>query len=388
MGIRVREKQKGSGEYWVFINHAGRRRSLKVGKLEVANEVADRLNIKLKDNPEELFREREKTKPAFKAISKQWLAKVKKKAKTTTVNRYNQLLTDYVLPAVGSKKVDQIRKADIADVIEAAQDRELSVSTLGLIRTCFSGPLDLATFREMIPANPANGIFKQMGISRKDSRKKNGQDKQVKFLTPEQVNFFLTTCQEGWPEYYEFFLFLFLTGTRLGEALAITWPDIEWQEKTVEIKRAFRVELGSTKNGANRSVDLPDVLIDALQRLHTQRKREAPRAGTKVPEIVFHYNGIHMRQNQARRVFKRVLSKAELQDHRLHDTRHSYASMMLKDGASLDYVKRMLGHADISMTSNIYGHLMPNRDRTQVNRLGDMIFNSRTLPAPQERQKL
>jgi hypothetical protein len=72
---------------------------------------------------------------------------------------------------------------------------------------------------------------------------------------------------------------------------------------------------------------------------------------------------------------KKVLEKAELPDRRLHDTRHSYASLMLKNGASLDYVKRMLGHADISMTSNTYGHLLPDRDRSQVNQLSNSILH-------------
>jgi integrase len=69
-------------------------------------------------------------------------------------------------------------------------------------------------------------------------------------------------------------------------------------------------------------------------------------------------------------VFRRVLKKAILPFHRIHDSRHSYASLMLKNGASLDYVKRMLGHTNIATTSNSYGHLMPNRGRTQVNLSG------------------
>lgn len=379
MGVRVREKKKGSGEYWVFINHNGRRRSLKVGKLDVANEVADQLQVKLKDNPDEIFKEREKPKPTFKVMSKQWLAKVVKAAKDSTIERYTQVLDSYVLPAAGLRRVDEIRKSTIADAIEEAQDEGLSVATLELIRTCFSGPLELAAFKELIPANPAHGILKQMGISRKNDKKRKAADR-VKFMTPEQVNLFLTTCET---EYYEFFLFLFMTGTRLGEALAVTWPDINWKEKTVEIKKAFRRDLGTTKTGAERSVDLPDVLIDKLKRLQTQRKKDSLKTGTKVPDIIFHRKGTHMKQNQARRVFKRTLVEAKLPEHRLHNTRHTYASMMLKNGASLDYVKRMMGHTDIAMTSNVYGHLMPDRDRTQVNLLGDTLLNPHPTRTPE-----
>jgi hypothetical protein len=64
---------------------------------------------------------------------------------------------------------------------------------------------------------------------------------------------------------------------------------------------------------------------------------------------------------------------------RFHDNRHSYASLMLKNGASLDYVNRMLGHSNIAMTSNACGHLMPNQDRTQGNLLASSLSNP---PAP------
>jgi len=385
MGVKIREKIKGSGVYWVFVAQDGRRRSLKAGSYDVAEEVAKRLTIKLSDDPDSVFKQREKPKPQFKKLSEEWLAKIKKKAKDTTYNRYHQLLQDRVLPMVGSKRVDEIRKSHIADVIDKAHDEKLSVSTLGLIRTCFSGPLEIAAFRELIPANPTNGILKQLGYSR--TKERNNGSAKVKFLTPEQVNSFMSISEEGWPDYHPFYEFLFMTGTRLGEALAVTWSDINWKEKTVSINKAFRIELGSTKTGAEREIDLPDVLISSLKSLQLERKKEALKTGTKVPEIIFHNKERHMRQNQARRVFKRILEKAELPDHRLHDTRHSYASLMLKNGASLDYVKRMLGHADIAMTSNIYGHLMPNRDRTQVNLLGATILNPAAPICTQESEK-
>ena len=148
------------------------------------------------------------------------------------------------------------------------------------------------------------------------------------------------------------------------------------QANYFSIKKAFRRELGSAKTGAERTVDLPNVLVQELRRLKTRRKRQALKAGIRMPQVVFHRKGEHMAQNQARRVFNRVLTEAKLPKHRLHNTRHSYASIMLKNGASLDYIKRMLGHTNIAMTRDVYAHLMPNRDRSQVNTLGEMLIDS------------
>lgn len=385
MGVKIREKDKGSGVHWVFVAHEGRRKSFKAGSLEVAQEVANRLIIKLSDDPDSIFKKREAARPLFKTLADEWIDRTKKRgASDSTIERYEQILRDFVLPSVGSKRVNEIKRCHIADAIEAAHSQKQSVASMELIRTCFNGPLEIALFREMISVNPANGILRQMGINR-TAEKKHSSDCRMKFLTPEQTYLFLSTCEEHCPEFQHLFRFLFMTGARLGEALAVTWDDINWADKTINISKSFRRQLGGTKTGSKREVDLPDALVDALKALHIERKRESLRTGKPIPSMVFHHNGDHIPQNSARNVFKLVLNKAGLPHHRIHDSRHSYASLMLKNGASLDYVKRMLGHANIAMTSNIYGHLMPNRDRTQVNLLANSLSNP---PAPSVHPKI
>jgi integrase len=68
-------------------------------------------------------------------------------------------------------------------------------------------------------------------------------------------------------------------------------------------------------------------------------------------------------------VFKRILVQTGLREIRLHDIRHTFASLLLSDGASPVYVKEQLGHSSIQMTVEIYGHLIPSSHREMVNRL-------------------
>ena len=79
-----------------------------------------------------------------------------------------------------------------------------------------------------------------------------------------------------------------------------------------------------------------------------------------------------MEQNYIRRVFKRILAKAGLRDIRLHDTRHTYASLLLSNGESPVYVKEQLGHSSINITVDIYGHLIPSSNRAAVNKLDSL----------------
>jgi integrase len=80
-------------------------------------------------------------------------------------------------------------------------------------------------------------------------------------------------------------------------------------------------------------------------------------------------HGKPLEQNFIRRVFKAILRKAKLRDMRFHEIRHTFASLLLSDGASLVYVKEQLGHTSIQMTVDIYGHLIPSSNRESVNRL-------------------
>lgn len=76
-----------------------------------------------------------------------------------------------------------------------------------------------------------------------------------------------------------------------------------------------------------------------------------------------------MEQNYIRRIFKRILAKAGLREIRLHDTRHTFASLLLSNGESPVYVKEQMGHHSIQMTVDIYGHLIPSSNRAAINKL-------------------
>jgi integrase len=88
---------------------------------------------------------------------------------------------------------------------------------------------------------------------------------------------------------------------------------------------------------------LRGVIFRLAKSHHLARKREALRRGEgEVIETIFHRDGKQMEQNYIRRVFKRLLVKAGLREIRLHDIRHTFASLLLSDGASPVYVKEQL----------------------------------------------
>jgi integrase len=294
--------------------------------------------------------------------------------------RYQDILTRYVYPAMGRKLISEIKRGEIRDLLLRLHRGGLSKPTVTLVKDVISGPLAFAVDEELIPVNPTVGIIKRLQLAR---------DRRITIepSAGDEVQFFLTACQERAPEHYPFFLCAFRTGLRLGELLALQWGDVDWRGKFIQVQRSYKLgRLTPTKTGKTRRVDMSDQLIEGLRSLNALRKREALKAGQgEIQEVIFHRAGRHMEQNYIRRVFKRLLAQAGLREIRLHDIRHTFASLLLSDGASPVYVKEQLGHTSIQMTVDIYGHLIPSSNRAMVNRLDTQP--TATYPQPARKEK-
>jgi integrase len=116
-------------------------------------------------------------------------------------------------------------------------------------------------------------------------------------------------------------------------------------------------------------------LAESLRVLKTERKREALAKGWReVPELVFvnESGNVIDAENLRGRVFNCALAKAGLRKIRIHDLRHTFASLLLQQNESLVYVKDQLGHHSIQITVDTYGHLVPGANRQAVDRLDDI----------------
>lgn len=365
MGVKVREKVKGSGVYWVFIDHGGKRKAKKIGTdLENAREVARKIEARLtlKDFG---FLEREQTTPAFRTYAEAWLNDyVKPLRRPGTLERYDCILRRYITPVLKEKPIGEIGKGDIRDILLSIYRKGLSRSTVCVARDVLSGLFNYAVDDEIIAVNPVAGLTRRLNMDRERD--------EIEPFTREEVDAFLSAAQSYRPDYYPLFLTAFRTGIRLGELLALEWADIDFRGHFIFIRKSFkRGKISQTKTGKRRRVDMSDQLEATLKGLLVRRKKEALKRGKGEPfSFLFHEKGgAPLSQNTVRNVFKALLGKAGMRSARIHDMRHTFASLLLSDGESPVYVKEQLGHASIQMTVDIYGHLIPSSNREAVNRL-------------------
>ncbi len=158
-------------------------------------------------------------------------------------------------------------------------------------------------------------------------------------------------------------------GLREGELLGLKWEDVGLGAGTLAVRRALsetrtghKFEL--PKNGKGRSIKLSQGAVEALKSHRARQNEERLKAGFlwQDHDLVFPTTiGTTMSgTNLTGRHFKPLLKKAGLPAIRLHDLRHTCATILLMAGKHPKFVQELLGHADISLTLNTYSHVLPD----------------------------
>lgn len=182
--------------------------------------------------------------------------------------------------------------------------------------------------------------------------------KEIQFLTPEQIKTFLEAADKN--RMFGLFNLALGTGARLGEMLALTWRDINFEAGTVTFQRTLSdvdgvlaVKDVKTANG-RRTVMLPKFVIEAL---HQQRKNNVLEGLAGCPLVFPTKRGTYQRRsNIHRRYLKPALKAAGLPPMKFHALRHSAATWLLSLGATPKDVSAILGHATSAFTIEYYTH--------------------------------
>lgn len=182
--------------------------------------------------------------------------------------------------------------------------------------------------------------------------------KEMDFWTPEEFNKFIREVTKE--EYKAFFYALYYTGARKGELLATTWNDWNFKKGTLNINKSVTYKVqGNTfsitnpKNQSSiREITLPPVLLNIMKEY---------KVGKENYDFVFHKDK-PLPETSTKRIQTDACKKSGIKVIRLHDFRHSHASLLLSKGASVVAVAKRLGHANIEQTLNTYAHLMPKEE--------------------------
>jgi integrase len=163
MGVKVRERPKGSGDWWVFIDYQGERKAKKIGRdKRLAIEVAKKIEARLVLGDLELLESKQKI-PTFNDYCQLWLDEyIKQTRRTTTYQRYASVLKLHVGPNIGKIPLDQIKRSHIRNALLNISKKGLSKSTVSIARNVISGAIEYAMEEELVTTNPTNGVLKKL----------------------------------------------------------------------------------------------------------------------------------------------------------------------------------------------------------------------------------
>jgi integrase len=341
----------------------------KIETLSTKSEAQDRLaEVRLQLRSRSLDPVQARTPLSEFAV--RWLELKKHDLKPSTLRSYEQSLRLHIVPALGKGTLGNISRDAIRIFLSDRQAAGLSRDTVRILHATIRAMLQDAVESGIIPINVA------MGLGRKGSKQAERREKPDPF-TREELSLMLRKATEIAREYFPLFFLLARAGLRLGEALALQWRDVDFVGKYISVERNLvRGVIGTPKNNCTRRVDLSNQLYEMLQALRLQAEEACLQTGTAadmLPRLWVFTNaeGSPLDDSKVRKALKRVCFRAGLRHRRVHDLRHSFASLLIQDGQSLAYVKEQLGHSSIQLTVDTYGHLVPGGNRQAVDRLDD-----------------
>ena len=188
-------------------------------------------------------------------------------------------------------------------------------------------------------------------------------DHKQRFLSSEEIEALMKHCQRSThPHLYVFVKLLLLTGARKGEGISMRWCDIDFDKRVWTVPRS--------KNGRSRRIVLNDDAVAVL----LAAGRVSERFGLEVggDAAVFQNPRTQRPYHSFYAAFHKARDAAGLTDVRIHDLRHTFASLLVNRGVSLYEVQTLLGHSSIQMTQR-YAHLAPDLLHRRAEIIGAIV---------------
>lgn len=298
-----------------------------------------------------------------------WLAAIKPTIRPASYDRYRRVVEKQITPALGRIPLAKLTPLQVQDWYAALIAAGRSTTTVSLYHGILHRALDQAVKWGMLTRNVCDAV---------DAPRPNNPE--MRTWTAEQARVFLAATADD--ELAAFWRLALYTGMRRGELLALRWADVDFERGTLSVRRTLTrgesgLVFGEPKSSAGRrSVAIPEPVVATLR---THRARQAERRLKAGPawqdhDLVFERgDGTVLHPNVVTHTFPRLARRHGLPVIRLHDLRHTAATLMLANGEHPRIVQERLGHSDVSMTLNRYSHVTESMQRDAADRLARLL---------------
>jgi len=310
----------------------------------------------------------------------EWLETNKVSLRDMTICHYEQVIRTHILPRIGSSPLADLSLAKVERFYSELVQAGVGIRTVRIVHAILHRSLGKAVRYGLLMVNPAHG-----------STLPKYQHAEMRVLDESQVVQFLVAAHGS---HYEALYYLAInTGMREGELFGLRWSDLHWNTGVLYIQRQVQTVPGKGKvfvepktRAGRRPVKLGEGVLQKLRVHKEQQALQKVFAGSqwKENDLIFPTRiGTPEDPGNLRKDFLKILEKACLPHIRIHDLRHTAASIMLNRGVPIIVVSKRLGHANPSTTLDVYAHLyMESQDEPA--RIMDEVLTPVlvTLPKP------
>lgn len=307
-----------------------------------------------------------------------WLPAQRQRLRNSTFSDYRRRIEQHIVPALGHIQLQELDARHLdklyADLLArgARDGSALAPKTVRNVHVVIRKALADATRKRIVTRNVALDA---------DPPKVPGPgEREMATWTPDELRKFLDAIAHH--RLAAAFVLAASTGMRRGEVLGVRWSDIDLDNGTVAIRQtivsvSYEVQLSEPKTARGRRTISLDPATVAVLRWHQQaqeRERQAL-ADYEDHDLVFaRLDGRPVHPDHFSQLFDRTVARLKLRRVRLHDLRHTYATLALRAGVDPKTVSSRLGHATVAFTLDVYTKAVPQLDREAADKIAGLIF--------------
>jgi integrase len=306
---------------------------------------------------------------------------------STTVERYNSLVSLYLKPRFGSLKAGALKPLHLTSAysewVENGRDgRKVSGRTVRHVHELLRNILRWGVRKELLTRNVAALIEdddlpktvkpKPVALTQVELRKLLGEAKNPSSRSKKRGYL------SAQPWFHPAVAFAAYTGARRGEVLALRWSDVNFELRSVTIARSIteRMEVKATKNDKSRTISMPQPLVAILEAHQAEQEKEKVALGSAYldEDLVFaRADGSPIDPWNFGRAVLDCIRRAKVTPITLHGLRDTHASLCAQAGVPIEVVSQRLGHASIGVTVERYLHVYRSRDAEAADAFGQLV---------------
>ena len=309
----------------------------------------------------------------------------KERLKPSALLRKRQSLEHQVYPYIGYIPINEISVHDVQSMINALSETDLSYSTIKKAYEAVNSVMKVYRVRTQTALNPCEGVLLPKRKEKEISDIKYFNEEEVKLIENEATRKF-SNGRDVYRLGYSIILLMY-TGMRVGEMLALTWDDIDFENKTITVnknavaatedgERNMNVQDSTKTKKSTRIIPMTSKAMEALRYIKNITGGNDYVISSKNNKLIHPENINRMFHSILVNVGimkPKVERRVDDVSYGVHTLRHTFASLLFKNNCEIKVISEILGHADTKITENIYIHLSQEQKKKAIENIDGFI---------------